>query len=212
MTTEPWNLATMTAGAGQANDQAKARRAAAQARLLADLKSDDPEVRTKAWQNAGNVGATVLTPLAQLVAEGDLEVSRAAKRAMWKLVRTAGDPSGRKGLKPRVVKQLTKLLDDDQPNAVRRDVLWMLSEIAGDESVPVIAELLSQQPLREDARLVLDRIPGEKSLQALRDALATVPDDFKIHIAQSLRHRGVDVPGLPCQKLVPTRATSVKPL
>jgi hypothetical protein len=94
--------------------------------------------------------------------------------------------------------------------AVRREALWMLSEIAGDEAVGPTAALLADQELREDARMVLDRIPGPASLAALRDALNRASDDFRYNLAQSLRHRGVGVPDVPERKLVPVRPTSVK--
>ena len=100
----------------------------------------------------------------------------------------------------------------DQPVAVRREMLWMLSECAGDEAVEAAAGLLGNQELREYARMTLERIPGDQSLAALRNAMKTVPVGFKPNIAQSLRKRGVEVPGLPCQKLVPIKQTKVKPV
>ena len=104
---------------------------------------------------------------------------------------------------------LLELLAHDQPGALRREVLWMLSEIAGDESVDSVAALLKNKELREDARMALDRIPGAKSLAALQAALEETDDDFKHNIAQSLRNRGFEVEGVPCHKLVPTKKTKV---
>jgi hypothetical protein len=49
-------------------------------------------------------------------------------------------------------------------------------------------------------------------LAALQTALQSAPDDFKLNVAQSLRARGAEVPGLPCEKLKPTRPTQVKPV
>jgi hypothetical protein len=46
----------------------------------------------------------------------------------------------------------------------------------------------------------------------LQEGLEVAPDDYKVNMAQSLRARGVDVPGLPCQKLVPTKQTKVTPV
>jgi len=100
----------------------------------------------------------------------------------------------------------------DQPVSVRREVLWMLSEIGRRRSIEPIAALLSNKELREDARMVLQRIPGRGSIAALRAGLKAAPKDFKINIAQSLRQRGVRVRGLPCVKLVPTKKTNVKPV
>jgi hypothetical protein len=60
--------------------------------------------------------------------------------------------------------------------------------------------------------MVLERIPGEESLAALRAGIETLPEDFRLNIAQSLRKRGVhvDPKRYPCQKMVPTRKTNVK--
>ncbi len=179
--------------------------------LIAKIKDSDAEVRTKAWLSAGQVGAAAVEPLAKVMTDEDLEVARAAKRGLWKVVRDAGRP-GRKGGKRAVVGKLNGLLGDDQPIAVRREVLWMLSEIGDAKSVKPIAALLSNKLLREDARMVLERIGDEKCIAALKAGLKAAPEDFKLNIAQSLRSLGQKVPGLACVKLVPTKKTNVKPL
>ena len=109
--------------------------------------------------------------------------------------------------KSSVIRELLGLLGDDQPVALRRNILWLLSEIGGGKSVEAIAGLLKHDALREDARMVLERIPGEESLTALRNALGSVPEDFRLNIAQSLRARGeaVNREKYPCRKLVPTQ-------
>jgi HEAT repeat protein len=164
--------------------------------------------RAEAWEKAGKLGAPAVKPLAALMKDEDFEIARAAKRGLWKVVRYAGNPEGGSATMP-VVAELIPLLGEAQPLPVRREVMWMLSEIGGDESVDAVAPLLLNEDLREDARMVLERLPGRKSLAVLKRALNAVPAEFKINIAQSLRARGVTVPGLPCQKLVPTRKTSV---
>ena len=143
-----------------------------------------------------------------------MESGRAAKRAMWKIVRTVGAP-GQQAKKKAVVAELLELVDPAQPDSVRREVFWMLSEIGGDETIEAMRqqdEILNEKVLREDARCMVERIPGDEAIRALQDALEDAPSDFKINLAQSLRVRGVEVPGLPCQKLVPTKQTSVKPV
>lgn len=178
--------------------------------LIEKIQSTDPNTRGDAWQGAADAGPRVLPALAELVATGELEVSRAAKRAMWKIARYVGRPGADEERAP-VVAVLTRLLGGKQPTAVRREVLWMLSELADEgRAVRRAARLLADEDLREDARTVLERIPGEQSLSMLRKALEKAPDDFKPALAQSLRARGVDVRGFPCRKLIPTRATTVK--
>lgn len=141
--------------------------------------------------------------------QAEMEPARAARRALWKIVRHAGRP-GAGAERRAVVAELLGLLGQGH-NAVRRETIWMLSEIGGDEAVPSLASLLSNRELREDARAALQRIPGEKSLAALKSALATVSADFRPAIAVSLRVRGQPVRGEKDLKLVPTRPTRVKP-
>jgi HEAT repeat protein len=179
--------------------------------LLDGIKSDSAEKRTEAWQIAGEVGAPAVKPLAEVMTDDDLEVARAAKRAMWKIVRHAGRPKANKE-KRAVEKELTGLLGRKQPVAVRREVLWMLSEIGGRVSIKPIAGLMRNKNLREDARMALERIPTQRAVATLKTAFEKVPEDFKPNIAQSLRKRGEEVDGYPCKKLVPTKKTDVKPL
>ena len=212
MSTNDLKSASIAAiGAAAVAQMAEAADTEAVDKLIAGIKDKDEQVRTDAWLGAGQVGAPAAKPLAKAMTDNDLEVARAAKRALWKLVRHAGRPKA--GAERKAVEaELVGLLGDDQPVAVRREVLWMLSEIGSGKSVDAIAALLSNSQLREDARMALQRIPNKKALAALKAALDTAPDDFKLNIAQSLRQRGVKVEGLPCVKLVPAKKTSVKPI
>lgn len=180
-------------------------------KLIARIKDKNDKVRADAWLSAGEVGAPAVKPLATVMIDKDLEVARAAKHGLWKVVRHVGRP-GAGGEKRAVTAELIALLSDNQPTPVRREVLWMLSEIGRNKSVEAIAALLTNKELREDARMVLQRIPGRKSIAALKAGLKAAPKDFKINIAQSLRQRGVRVRGLRCVKLVPTKKTNVKPV
>jgi len=179
--------------------------------LMAGIRDDNDKVRTDAWLSAGEVGAPAVEALAKVMTDENLEVARAAKRALWKIVRVAGRP-GAGNERRAVVGRLVELLGDEQPIPVRREVLWMLSEIGTRRSIKPIAALLSNRELREDARMVLQRIPSRGALAALRAGFKAAPEDFKLNIAQSLRQRGVEVSGYPCVKLVPTKKTNVKPL
>jgi HEAT repeat protein len=179
--------------------------------LIAGIKSDSPEERTQAWQSAGKVGAQAVKPLAKVMTDDGLEVARAAKRALWQIVRYTGRP-GANQERGAVETELVVLLGDEQPVAVRREVLWMLSEIGARRSIKPIAELLRNEDLREDARMALERIPGNRSVTALKAGFESATEDFKLNMAQSLRKRGEEVAGYPCQKLVPIKKTDVKPL
>jgi hypothetical protein len=147
-------------------------------------------------------------PLAAVMGESGVnqEVARAAKNGLWTIVRGAWPP-GTDAAEGSVISALIALLSDEQPVAVRREVVWMLPEIGDDESVEAIAGLLTNAQLREDARCALERIPGANSLDALKQAFDTAPEDFKTNLAQSLRARGEKVHGVPCRKLTPVYGT-----
>ena len=200
-----------TGAAGVMATRADAAQSKAVDELIAGLKNTSDKVRTEAWLGAGKVGAPAVEPLAKVMMQGELEVARAAKRALWKIVRHTGRP-GADDEKRAVETKLLGLLGDDQPVAVRREVLWMLSEIGGSSSIRPIARLMRNKELREDARMALERIPIKRAVRALRASFKTAPEDFKTNIAQSLRKRGEEVEGYPCQKLVPKKKTNLKPL
>lgn len=174
--------------------------------LVTRIKDPDAQVRGAAWQGAAAFGAPAIPALARMMTDPGFEVARAAQRALWKIVRYAGRP-GAESERQAVCRELIALLSG-AATVVRREALWMLSEIGGDEVVPAIAACLAERDTREDARAALERIPGGRAISALQAGLIDVGEDFKPAIAQSLRVRGVSVAGYPSQKLVPTRPVS----
>jgi hypothetical protein len=101
------------------------------------------------------------------------------------------------------------LLGSDQPELVRREALWMVSEIC--ETRPAaqpVAALLENPELKEDARLVLERLPGKAAVEALKAGFVSADEEFKFALAESLRKRGVDVEGYPSRKQLPARMKS----
>ena len=179
--------------------------------LIEKIQSSDHTERAAARDHAGPVGARAMVPLAKIAATGELEIARAANRAMQNLVYYAGRPGAEDEAKA-VSLELLKLLGDDQPMQLRRDVLWMTWQIADSQAVGPVAELLAIPDLHEDARMALERLPGEEATAALQAALATAADEDKPAIAHSLRVRGIEVPGVPDLRLKPVKETSVQPV
>ena len=192
--------ASMIASAGQAAE------AGSVADLVARIKSTDDKVRGPAWQGAGPAGAPAVKLIAALMTDANFEISRSAKRALYKIVRHAGRPGAKKEAKA-VERELIPLLKSDAVT-VRREVLWMLSEIGEDDAIAPMAALLTDKEVREDARCALMRLPGKKATAALKSAFHSSPEEFKTALAESLRKRGERVDGYPSQKLVPTRSTT----
>ena len=203
------SLVTGAAGIGVTTAGAAQNKAVDE--LLAGVRDTSDNVRTEAWLSAGKAGAPAVKPLATVMTDSDPEVARAATRALWQLARHAGRPGAGKE-KGAVEKELIGLLGNKTPIPVRREVLWILSEIGGRNSIKRVAGLLKNDELREDARMTLERIPAKSSVAALKTAFEVAPEDFKSNIAQSLRKRGQEVAGYPCQKLVPRKQTDLKTL
>ena len=122
-----------------------------------------------------------------------MEVSRAARRSLWKIVRHAARPGAAKE-RDAAVAELGDLVRPTEPLVVRREAVAMLAELPTDEAVEALAELLDDEDLRDEACKALERIPTKKALAVLQDALDTVSRDFRPSIARSLRARGMDLP------------------
>lgn len=171
--------------------------------LITRIQSADDSVRGAAWQGAATAGAAAIQPLSGLLTHVNYEIARAAKRALYRIIRHAGRPGARREAEA-VEKELLSLLRSDSV-LVRREALWLLSEIGGNRAIAPMAKLLSDPPVREDARCALTRLPGRKVTAALRSAFTTAPEDFRFALAESLRARGERVAGYPSKKLLPKR-------
>ena len=179
--------------------------------LIKNIHSNDDAVRAAARDGAGPIGAPAIGPLATIAATGELEIARAAVRAMQNTVYYAGRP-GAGDEAAAVAAELIKLISAEPPLQLRRDVMWMTWQIAGAQAVPPVAALLSHPELGEDARMCLEGLPVEQAVAALKAALATASDAQKPALAHSLRKRGIEVPGVKDLKLVPTKETKVVPV
>ena len=177
--------------------------------LIERIRSPDETVSGAAWQSAGPYGAAAVEPLAALMADEDFELARKAKRALYRVVRHVGHPAAARERKA-VERQLILLLGSS-PSRVRREVVWMLSEIGSARAIGPMAALLADKELREDARCALTRHPAPGAVTALKSAFANASGDFKYALAESLRQRGEKVEGYPSRKLVPTAQTNVAP-
>ena len=178
--------------------------------LIDRIRSPDEIESGAAWQSAGRYGAAAVKPLGELMTDPDFELARKAKRALYRVVRYSGYPWAGKQ-RAAVERELIRLLKT-APAPVRRDIVWMLSEIGSRRAVSPIAALLTDKEVREDARCALTRHADPKAITALRSALATAPEDFKYALAESLRQLGQVVEGYPSRKLVPSAQTTVKPI
>ncbi len=172
--------------------------------LIKNIQSSDESLRAAARDGAGPVGAAAIGPLAAIAAQGELEIARAAVRAMQNIVYYAGRP-GADDEAAAVAAELVQLISAEPPLQLRRDILWLTWQIAGAPAVPAVASLLDHPDLGGDARMCLEGLPVEEAITALQAALATAPDAQKPALAHSLRKRGVEVTGVKDVRLVPKK-------
>jgi HEAT repeat protein len=172
--------------------------------LIDKVRSADDGVRIEAAVEAKNAPPAAVPALGKAMADNDPNVARTAKRALWSLINAQAGPGGPQ--RRAVGQRLLGLLGDGNPLEVRREALWMASEICDTrQAVQPVARLLDHDELKEDARLVLERLPGREAVGALRAGFVRADRDFKYALAASLRKRGARVDGYPCQKLLPLR-------
>jgi len=157
-------------------------------KFLADLQSENADIRYATWIKADTVGARIVPELGKLLASDNRGVAKAAEEALRVHVHSAAkDWEGRK--RKNVMKALLTLTEADQPMKARVAALRHLSTIGDADAVPKAAEWLQDMELREEAVYCLERIPGPEAGQALMEALKSAPDDFKPRLINALGHR-----------------------
>ncbi len=178
--------------------------------FLSGLRNSDDAARLRALQEASGIGSRAVVPLLELALDPDTEVARAAKRALWAIVRQVGRPDARKERKVVLTRLVSALAAG--PVSLRSEVLWMLSEIGDGSVVQAVAKLLDDAGLAEPARCCLQRIPGRESTRALSQAQARLAEPMRSALRLALRERGIKMEGpLEANKL-PTKQTDLKAL
>lgn len=157
-------------------------------KLLADLQSDNADVRYAAWARGGELDADAIPELAKLFGASQPGIRKAGDQALYKLVHSVGKETG--GAKrAAVVRGLVNLLGSDQTQWVRTIALRHLSLIGNDTAVPAAAKLMRDPKLQEEAVYCLERIPGKAATAALMESYSAVAVDFKPRVLAALGHR-----------------------
>lgn len=151
------------------------------AKFMADIASNDADVRFAAWRSAGSMPPSVIPELGRLLTSSNPGIAKAAGEALTTMTHSVGkDPADprRRG----VIQGLLGLTS--QPLAFR-----LLSLVAAESDTPAIARHLSDPKAREEAIFCLERMPGTAPLQAIVAAYSSAPDDFKPRLLAALGHR-----------------------
>ena len=173
-------------------------------KFLADIKSDDEDVRYAAWDIADQMDPEVIPALSELLAVDKPGVRKAADEALNNIVHSVGkevnpaglranagrpDAPGQLDKRQQVVAKLLDLLTGQRHNTEKATALRRLSLIATTDDVLAVAKLVHDPKLREEAVFCLERIPGKTSEEALLAALPDAAEDFKPRLLAALGHR-----------------------
>lgn len=156
--------------------------------FLEKIKSEEADLRYAAWRAAGPRGAAAVGPLTELMSSSDRGVAKAAHEAMQHITHYAARPGAQKEARA-VSVELLKVAASTAPKMVRAEALNFLGFVGDDRAVPGIRKLLANADVRDEARMALERIPGNASLRALQQSLKSAPEDFKPNLEQSLHNR-----------------------
>ena len=197
-------LARSAAAAAVLAAATKGRAAEKEDKFLADIESDDADIRYAAWDIAAQMDPEVIPGLSKLLAADNPGVRKAAAEALNHIVHAVGkeidpaglrantgrpDDPGKADKRQQVVARLRNLLEGERDNTEKVTALRHLSLIASADDVPAIAKLVHDPKLREEAVFCLERIPGKTSEEALLHALPDAAEDFKPRILAALGHR-----------------------
>ncbi len=180
--------------------------------LIRDIQDKDHVTRAAARDAAGAVGAQAVRPLGDIAAmHDDFEVARAADRAIRNIVYHCGRP-GAESEAHEVTGELLGLLDQSYPVQLRRDVLSLIWQIAGEQAANRVAACLDDPDVAEDARMALERIPGKQATAALQKAFDRADQDDLPALAYSLGMRGVEIRGVPDLRLQGVKESAFQPV
>ncbi|HOJ33095.1 MAG TPA: hypothetical protein PKY35_13300 [Candidatus Hydrogenedentes bacterium] len=156
--------------------------------ILKNLSSPDPDVRMTAVKQAECLELADIPSLLQLIGDANFEVSRTAKMALDRVVASCGQV-GKEEQKKQVTQALTDMLSSTLATEVKREILRRLGILGDDSAVAAIRKLLLDEHLGEDAKMALERIPGESSVCALVEVLPQASPQMQISILGSLKKR-----------------------
>ncbi len=157
-------------------------------KFLADIQSDNADVRFTAWRQAGEVSPAVIPQLGKQAASDNPGMAKAAREALTTMAHFVGkNPAAAN--RAAVVKGLLGLAGPGSAASVRVHAVRLLSNIAGEDSAPAIAKWIQTPELAEEVAFCLERIPGSAPNKALIAAYKDAKDEFKPRILAALGHR-----------------------
>ena len=156
------------------------------------IRSPDNAVRMKARLSAPGHGAAAIAGLGKILVDSDREPSITASHALTLIVHHAGRPGAEKE-RGSVLRELGKLVEGSSNSYLRREALWLMGFIGGDEGSVKVAEKClwdEDEHVAEIARLVLERMPGRFAHNAVMAAIGKADEELKADLLFTFAKRG----------------------
>ena len=156
------------------------------------IRSPDHGLRMKARLSAPEHGAGAIAGLGKILVGADREPSITASHALTLIVHHAGRPGAEKERGP-VLRELGKLVEGSSNSYLRREALWLMGFIGGDEGSVKVAEKClwdEDEHVAEIARLVLERMPGRFAHHAVMAAIGKADEELRADLLFTLAKRG----------------------
>ncbi len=158
---------------------------------LIRIQSPDAGIRYSAWKSAWSQKSDAVAPLAKLASSPDKGIAKAANAALPILAHHSARPGAYEEAESMASELLKIAESSDYPMLIRAQSLNLIGCISPAQLVPRIAKLLATDELREEARMAIERIPGNPSTHALKAGLRSTPESFHKNLQQSLHNRSL---------------------
>jgi len=153
-------------------------------------------LRGAEWAATGNVTLSATVAATAKLADPDTVLKELAayrfgdnRQPILNLEQLAAAVSTDPAAKKQLAAKLVGLLASGATVEAKQTACWQLSIVGSAAEVPALAKLVADKELGYPARLVLERIPGDESLAALRAALATTTGEARAGVINSLGAR-----------------------
>ena len=156
--------------------------------VLQQLQSQDNATRLQAIERAPEFRAAIIPHLPSLLTHQDWRVQRAGQIVLENIAtRTA-----KLGAKERrdVINALLALTKPNQPISVRKAAVNALGICGTDEAVQILASLLKDEQVRDDALAALKQIGSTAAAKAIADAAATAKGEWQRALLATLGEIG----------------------
>ncbi|MGQ9730836.1 MAG: HEAT repeat domain-containing protein [Candidatus Zipacnadales bacterium] len=130
------------------------------------LRSGDSVVRQAAMEKAAAIGAPMVEPLCDLMAEGTTFAQSVAEKTLYGVIAAVSQP-GREAEKAALVEALGQRSKSISPDAVRVMATTLLGVLGGERAVSLLGNALVDPVTHEAARAGLERMPCPAATQVL---------------------------------------------